>query len=190
MFPRLEAQKPPGVFFEKMFKEINIPKPDLVTQAIETLSQGNLFCVELSASEISALLSRTFKEAIDSNPPIKASLLTLDTKIEQGFLAVQLSVKMDFPISADIATQIKISAAADTKRMYIKDMSIISTPHGKLSQIALAAADPEKLAKRYLGNPHESFERYLKKEAEKSGVSIQEVGVSLTDDSKFMLTIL
>lgn len=172
-----------------MFKEINIPRPNLVNRAIEKLSSGETFSLELGSGEISSLLSSIFSEAVDSNPPVKARILMLDTKVEHGLLDVQSIVKVDFPLSADITANVKISTPGEAKRIIIDELSIVTTPHGKLSKIAVSAADPEKLVKKYIKEPHDILERYLKREAQKSGVNITEVSVSVTQNGKVSLVI-
>ncbi len=170
-----------------MFKEINIPKIDLIETMLFELNKNGRFDVELDSQNIEDLFKKALNDGFSANQALKVTAYSVSATIASKNLEIVSNLLVLFPFAAELNSKIIFeNSQANNELLVLKNETTV-VPQNGVSRIALAAIKPEALIQKLLSKPNQRLWTYIEKEALKTGDKLEDLCLNITTDDKLRI---
>lgn len=160
-------------------KESTLRLP-LFDQIAIALKEIGVFQRELTAQELSQIMSGVITSLTAGQEAVRASVPTMDVQIENARGVVNGAVRVEKPIKATIRVNCALTNDTAPQRLRLDGLNI-QQEAGFAAKMALKAFNIEGKAREALRDPNQALGLTLGSQLEPRGVKLTEIGLHFND---------
>ncbi len=152
----------------------------LFDQIATTLKETGVFQRELTAQELSQIMSGVITSLTAGQDTVRASVPTMGVQIERARGVVNGAVQVEKPIKATIKVNCALANSTDPQRLKLDGLGI-QQEAGFAAKLALKAVNIEGKARKALEDPNQALGLALGSQLEPRGVKLTGLGLHFNE---------
>jgi hypothetical protein len=154
----------------------------LFDEAAQAIKERGSYQRELTAQELAGIMSGVVTGLTQGQESVKASMPTMDVRIENAKGIVNGSVRVESPIKATIKVNCALDNDAAPSRIKLAGLDI-QQEAGFAAKLALKAVNIEGKAREALRDPNRALELALGSQLKSRGVNLTGLGLHFNEST-------